>query len=83
MRNSRFSLESRMNAAIYELQGFAIVLDKIAFVTRVFESEDKAGFQFNIRFFGDLRLAPQFPTRPDAELGRQLLIKALRERLED
>lgn len=72
-----------MTVAVYDLQGFSIVLDRIAFVTRVFESEDKAGFQFNIRFYGDLRLAPQFPTRPDAELARELLIKALRERLGD
>jgi hypothetical protein len=70
-----------MSAAVYELQGYAIVLDKIAIITRVFESEDKAGFQFNIRFLGDLRLAPQFPTRPEAELGRELLLKALRGRL--
>lgn len=70
-----------MTTSVYDLQGFAIVLDKISFITRVFESEDKAGYQFNIRFFGDLRLAPQFPTRPEAELGRELLIKALKERL--
>jgi hypothetical protein len=61
---------------IYELQGYAIVLDKICFLTRVFESEDGEGFQFNIRFSGDLRLAPRFPTRHEAELQRSLLIKA-------
>jgi len=72
-----------MSAAVHDLQGFAIVLDKIAFITRVFESEEKEGFQFNVRFFGDLRLAPQFPSRPEAELARELLIKALRERLGD
>jgi hypothetical protein len=61
----------------YELQGYAIVLDKIAFLTRVFEAEEGQGYQFNIRFTGDLRLAPKFPTRHEADLQRSLLLKAL------
>jgi hypothetical protein len=61
----------------YELQGYAIVLDKIAFLTRVFEAEEGEGYQFNIRFTGDLRLAPKFATRHEAELQRGLLLKAL------
>jgi hypothetical protein len=61
----------------YGLQGYAIVLDKIVFLTRVFEAEDGEGFQFNIRFTGDLRLAPKFPTRHEADLQRSLLLKAL------
>ena len=61
----------------FELQGYAIVLDKIAFLTRVFEADDGEGFQFNIRFAGDLRLAPRFPTRHEADQQRSLLIKAL------
>lgn len=70
-----------MSSATYEIQGYLIVLDKIAFLTRVFQPEEQQGFQFNIRFHGDLRLAPQFPTRHEAELGRELLIKALKEHL--
>lgn len=66
-----------MKLAVYELQGYAIVLNKVAFVTRVFEADDGEGFQFNIRFSGDLRLAPRFPTRHEADLQRSLLIKAL------
>lgn len=61
----------------YELQGYAIVLDKIVFVTRVFEADGGEGYQFNVRFSGDLRLAPRFPTRHEANLQRSLLIKAL------
>ncbi|MBT8063817.1 MAG: hypothetical protein HKP03_02840 [Xanthomonadales bacterium] len=61
----------------YEIQGYAIVLDKVVFLTRVFEAEDGEGFQFNIRFNGDLRLTPRFATRPEADLQRSLLIKAL------
>ena len=68
-----------MAKAVYELQGFSIVLDKIAFITRVFKAEDEAGYQFNIRFDGELRLVPQFPTRHDADLARELLIKAIKE----
>jgi len=68
-----------MAATMYELQGYAIVLDKVVFLTRVFEAEDGEGYQFNIRFSGDLRLAPRFPTRHEADLQRGLLIKALNE----
>ena len=64
-------------SAIHELQGYAIVLDKVVFITRVFEAEGDEGFQFNIRFSGDLLLAPRFPTRHEADLQRGLLIRAL------
>lgn len=67
----------RMKQKVYELQGYAIVLDKVVFVTRVFEAEEGEGFQFNVRFSGDLRLAPKFATRPEADLQRSLLIRAL------
>ncbi|MGK2924704.1 MAG: hypothetical protein ACSLE2_03705 [Lysobacterales bacterium] len=66
-----------MSEKTYELQGYAIVLDKIAFLTRVFEAEEGQGYQFNIRFTRDLRLAPKFPTRHEADLQRSLLLKAL------
>lgn len=66
-----------MSEKTYELQGYAIVLDKIVFLTRVFEAEEGQGYQFNIRFTGDLRLAPKFPTRHEADLQRSLLLKAL------
>jgi len=69
-----------MAGKIYELQGYAIVLDKVSFLTRVFEAEDGEGFQFNIRFSGDLRLVPKFAARHEADLQRSLLIKALNER---
>ena len=68
-----------MAETIYELQGYAIVLNKVVFLTRVFEAEDGEGYQFNIRFAGDLRLAPKFPTRHEADLQRSLLIKTLNE----
>ena len=70
-----------MSGATYELQGYLIVLGKIAFITRVFQPEEQQGYQFNIRFQGDLRLSPQFPARHEAELARELLIKALKEHL--
>jgi hypothetical protein len=66
-----------MTEKTYELQGYAIVLDKVVFLTRVFAAEEGEGFQFNIRFAGDLRLAPRFPTRHEADLQRSLLVKAL------
>ena len=66
-----------MSDKVYEIQGYSIVLRHVAFVTRVFEAEDEEGFQFNIRFSGDLRLTPRYGSRHEAELQRSLLIKAL------
>ncbi len=54
-----------MSKSLYELQGFAIVLDKVALVSRVFEAENKEGYQFNITINSDLRLPVKFPTRND------------------
>lgn len=68
---------ARVSEKVYELQGYAIVLSKVVFLTRVFEADDGEGFQFNIRFSGDLRLSPRFPTRHEADLQRSLLLKAL------
>ena len=68
-----------MAHSVYELQGYAVVLDKIVFITRVFKAEDEEGYQFNIRFSGDLLLAPKFPARHEADLQRELLLKALKE----
>ena len=66
-----------MASKTYELQGYVIVLDKVVFITRVFEADGGEGYQFNVRFDGDLRLAPKFPTRHEADLQRSLLVKAL------
>lgn len=68
-----------MGRAIYELQGFAIVLDKVALVSRVFTAENNEGYQFNINFNGELRLPVRFPTRNEADLERQLFLKALKD----
>ena len=67
-----------MHRLIYELQGFAIVLDKVALVSRVFTADNKEGYQFNITFGDNLSLPVKFPTRTDADLERQLFLKALK-----
>jgi len=67
-----------MSSVIYELQGFAVVLDKVALVSRVFVADKDEGYQFNITFSSDLRLPVKFPTRNEADLERQLLLSALR-----
>jgi len=69
-----------VGVSVYELQGFAIVLDKVTLVSRVFAADNKEGYQFNISFTGELRLPLKFPTRNEADLERQLLLKALKER---
>ena len=68
-----------MGRAIYELQGFAITLDKVALVSRVFTADNNEGYQFNISLSSELRLPVKFPTRTDADLERQLFLKALKE----
>ena len=68
-----------MARSVYDLQGYAVVLDKVAFVTRVFEAEGEEGFQFNVRFAGEARLAPKYPARHEADLQRELFLKALKE----
>ena len=68
-----------MVRSVYDLQGYAIVLDKVVFVTRVFEAEGEEGFQFNVRFAGDPRLTLKFPARHEADLQRELFLKALRD----
>ena len=68
-----------MSRSVYELQGFAIVLDKVTLVSRVFAADNNEGYQFNISFSSDLRLPVKCPTRTDADLERQLFLKALRE----
>jgi len=67
-----------MSGSVYELQGFAIVLEKVALVSRVFEANNNEGYQFNITFTSDLRLPLKFPTRTEADLERQLFLKALK-----
>ena len=69
-----------MSTVIYELQGFAIVLDKVALVSRVFTANNQEGYQFNITFSSDLRLPVKFPTQNNADLERQLLLKALKNK---
>lgn len=67
-----------MGRAIYELQGFAIVLEKVSLVSRVFTADNQEGYQFNITFDSELRLPMKFPTRNDADLERQLFLQALK-----
>ncbi len=68
-----------MSRVIYELQGFAIALDKVALVSRVFDADNKEGYQFNIIFNAELRLPMKFPTRNEADLERQLFLSALKD----
>ena len=66
-------------ARLIELQGYSLVLDKVVFVTRLFESANGEGVQFNVALVGDRRLQLKYPDRGQATLERELLIKALRE----
>jgi hypothetical protein len=68
-----------MSNSIYELQGFAMVLNKVVLISRVFAADNNEGYQFNITFSNDVRLPAKFPTRTEADLERQLFLKALKE----
>ena len=65
-----------MSKAIYDLQGYTLNLKHIMMITPVFTAQEEEGFQFNLRMT-DMRLPFKFPTRQDATLERELLIKAL------
>lgn len=69
-----------MTEATHDVQGFTLVLDKIVMLSAVFESENQEGWQFNVRLLGDVRLPIKRPTRADALLERQLLVRALNGR---
>ena len=64
-------------AAIHEIQGYVVVLDKIVHITRVFEAPKQEGAQFNLQLLGNARLQLKYPDRAQATLERDLLIKAL------
>ncbi|WP_395373208.1 hypothetical protein [Marinicella sp. W31] len=63
---------------LYEIKSYTLVLNKVVFLSGVFESENNEGYQFNVRLESDM-LKLKFPTRNDAVLERQMLVKALKE----
>lgn len=67
-----------MSNKIHEIKGFSVVVSKVAFITRIFEANEDEGYQFNIAFPGELRISVRFPTRHDAELERELLLKSIK-----
>ncbi len=60
----------------YELQGYTLSLRHIMMITPVFTAKEEEGYQFNIRMT-DMRLPFKYPTRQDATLDRELLVKAM------
>jgi hypothetical protein len=66
-----------MAAKTYDIQGFTLCLDKVVLLSTVFEAENSEGWQFNIRLGGDVRLQVKLPTRAEATLERQMLVRAL------
>jgi len=66
------------NNKLVEIKGYAVVIAKVAFVTRVFKADGDEGFQFNIGLVGDTRLSPRFATRAEADLEHALLLEAIR-----
>lgn len=62
----------------YDLQGYVLSLRHIMMITPVFTAQEEEGFQFNVRMT-DMRLPFKYPTRQDATLSRELLIKAIND----
>lgn len=60
----------------YDMQGYTLSLRHIMMITPVFTAKDEEGYQFNLRMT-DMRLPFKFPTRQDATLERELLVKAI------
>jgi hypothetical protein len=61
----------------HDVQGFTLVLDKVVLLSAVFEAENREGWQFNIRLAGDVRIQVKRPTRAEALLEHQMLVRAL------
>jgi len=68
-----------LSSRVYELQGYAVALPHVLFVSAVFIADEQEGWQFNVRMSGGLRLPFKFPSRSDAAIQRELFIKALKE----
>ena len=69
-----------MSKPTIEIRGFVLVLRHIVMISPVFEADDEEGSQFNVRMNG-VRVPFKFPTRHDATLQREMLVKALNEAL--
>jgi len=67
-----------MSKTSYELQGYTLNLRHILMLTPIFTAKDDEGHQFNVRLL-DLKLSFKFPTRQDATMQRELLVKAMNE----
>ncbi len=68
-----------MSSKTYNLQGYTLVLDKVLFVTGLFNADNNEGVQFNVGFGGDTRISAKFPSRAEATLSRDMLVRAIRE----
>jgi len=68
-----------LSSRVYDIQGYSLALPHVLFVSAVFNSEQKEGWQFNVRLAGDVRLQFKFPNRSDAAIERELFVKALKE----
>jgi len=66
-----------MRKKTHELQGYTLVLDKIIFVTALFDADDNEGVQFNVSFGNNTRIPIKLSNRADATLARSLLIQAI------
>lgn len=64
---------------MYEIQGYAIALPHVVFVSAIFTADQQEGWQFNVRLNGGIRLPFKYPNRADAAIARELLIKAINE----
>ncbi len=71
-----------MAKSTYDLQGYTINLRQILMLTPIFTAKDDEGFQFNVRLL-DLKLSFKFPTRQDAIMQRELLVKAINDSDQD
>ena len=66
-----------MRKKTHELQGYTLVLNKIVFVTAIFNADDNEGAQFNVGFGSNTRIPVKYPNRADATLARSLLIQTI------
>lgn len=68
-----------MSKKTHAIKGYTLVLNKILFITPLFKAENNEGIQFNISLGDGIRIRAKYPTREEATLARELLVRAIED----
>ncbi len=68
-----------MSKNTHTLKGYTLVLNNILFITPLFAADNNEGIQFNVCLADGVRITAKYPTRENATLARQLLVRAIED----